>query len=357
MLEILEEITDSNRGRCFIGFDGFTDEIIDVVQRREDLDNYTPYETISSLGDVLTKGKSLNLELITKRTKIGGNAPILAHALSQWGHPITLAAPIGTDGSMEPLFEPLTSQCTRVIPLGPSAHSDALEFTDGKIILGKLDNVSSISIETLLQQVAKEELISLIAEADLFVSANWTMLPHTHTIWRFILTEVIPHLSPKPRHFFVDLADPKKRPVEDLKEALALLKDLTAHYHVILGLNTSEAHQVGSLLNCDQEELLPLCQAIQKESGLNQIVIHHTKEALTATTDQTAQTPTFHIPKPKISTGAGDNFNAGFCHALLLNLSLEECLQCGVATAGYYVRHGHSPTNPQLLTFLSEANI
>ena len=48
-------------------------------------------------------------------------------------------------------------------------------------------------------------------------------------------------------------------------------------------------------------------------------------------------------PKPKITTGAGDHFNAGFCIGRLLDLGLAASLQIGVATSGYYVRHAKSP--------------
>jgi len=45
-----------------------------------------------------------------------------------------------------------------------------------------------------------------------------------------------------------------------------------------------------------------------------------------------------------ITTGAGDHFNAGFCVGRLLDLSHQESLATGVATSGFYVRSGKSPT-------------
>ena len=47
--------------------------------------------------------------------------------------------------------------------------------------------------------------------------------------------------------------------------------------------------------------------------------------------------------KPKITTGAGDHFNAGFCIGRLLGMDLAESLQIGVATSGFYVRNARSP--------------
>jgi sugar/nucleoside kinase (ribokinase family) len=59
------------------------------------------------------------------------------------------------------------------------------------------------------------------------------------------------------------------------------------------------------------------------------------------------------VKEPKISTGAGDHFNAGFCLGRVLGLSLEESLCTGVGTSGYYVRTAISPTAAQLAEFIA----
>jgi sugar/nucleoside kinase (ribokinase family) len=68
------------------------------------------------------------------------------------------------------------------------------------------------------------------------------------------------------------------------------------------------------------------------------VVIHPTHFA--AASDSTGAT---HVEgpftaKPKITTGAGDHFNAGFCIGRLLGFDLAASLQIGVATSGFYVR-------------------
>jgi len=60
------------------------------------------------------------------------------------------------------------------------------------------------------------------------------------------------------------------------------------------------------------------------------------------------------VQQPKISTGAGDHFNAGFCLGNLLGFSLEESLCTGVATSGYYVRTAESPSASQLAEFVAK---
>nr|WP_243140929.1 MULTISPECIES: PfkB family carbohydrate kinase [Lactonifactor] len=60
----------------------------------------------------------------------------------------------------------------------------------------------------------------------------------------------------------------------------------------------------------------------------------------------------YYTPVPKLSTGGGDNFNAGLCFGLLQGLPLAESLRLGNATSGYYVRTGESPDVYRLYEFM-----
>jgi len=59
-----------------------------------------------------------------------------------------------------------------------------------------------------------------------------------------------------------------------------------------------------------------------------------------------------YISKPRITTGAGDHFNAGFCLGKLLGLDNAMSLLTGVATSGYYVRTARSPSTTDLVGLL-----
>ena len=67
-----------------IGFDGFVDNIIAVVDKRQDRDTYEPVKTIDLFGKKILKaaGESSNYELVVKQQKLGGNGPIMANALA-----------------------------------------------------------------------------------------------------------------------------------------------------------------------------------------------------------------------------------------------------------------------------------
>jgi hypothetical protein len=56
-----------------------------------------------------------------------------------------------------------------------------------------------------------------------------------------------------------------------------------------------------------------------------------------------------YTPKPRITTGAGDHFNAGFCLGKLLGFTDHLALLVGVTNSGHYVRTGQSPTVDQLV--------
>src|SRR5690606_10239559 len=61
-----------------------------------------------------------------------------------------------------------------------------------------------------------------------------------------------------------------------------------------------------------------------------------------------------YTPTPRLTTGAGDNFNAGCCLGLALGLGAQNALAMGVATSGFYVRHAASPSFEQLVQCLTE---
>ena len=63
----------------------------------------------------------------------------------------------------------------------------------------------------------------------------------------------------------------------------------------------------------------------------------------------------FLCKEPKILTGGGDNFNAGFCFSLFDEFNLRESLVIANAVSGSYVKTGISPDVPALREFLLQA--
>lgn len=325
---------------CFVGFDGFTDEIITAVDKRTGPKKFTPISSLKAFSQRIAKasGKSGNIELVTKETKIGGNAPILAIGLIAAGHKVIFAGTLG-DKKIEPLFRPLTQKCLKVFTLGPSGHSDAIEFSDGKIFLGKHKHLLELTAEKTLKKIGIKKLTQTLENSKLFASANWTMLPMMNEFWGILIKKIVPKLSKKKRYLFIDFADPAKRTDADLKKALKLLEKFNQTYDVVLGLNVSESERVAKLMKLEKLKV-------------SQIVIHSPKFAHMYGKGISFSEKTPYTDKPLIKTGAGDNFNAGYCNGLLYDLSPQESLLLAIATSGFYVRNGKSPTLEELAFFL-----
>jgi hypothetical protein len=190
---------------------------------------------------------------------------------------------------------------------------------------------------------------------------NWTMLPLLGDVWKHMLDEVLPKLPVRPhaRKFFVDLADPEKRPKAELAESLRVLGGCQRYVEVILGLNLKESTQVAQALGIaiegDHEAAIETTAAsIRQKLGLSCVVIHPRKGAAAADASGTARFAGPFVQKPKIGTGAGDHFNAGFSLGQILGLSLAESLCVGVATSGYYVRTAKSPSATDLAEFVAD---
>ena len=85
---------------------------------------------------------------------------------------------------------------------------------------------------------------------------------------------------------------------------------------------------------------------------LSTIVIHPVSYALAVSGDSVDVVKGPYISRPKITTGAGDHFNAGFCLGKLLDLDNAMSVLTGVATSGYYVRTARSPSITDLAELL-----
>jgi len=341
-----------------VGFDGFVDHIIDVVDKRQDFQTYDAIPTIAAFGQKITAaaGESSNYELVTKQMKLGGNGPIMANALAAFGLAINYIGILGSP-AIHPVFEELARRA-RVISLGEPGHTMALEFSDGKLLLGNVQTCLDVNWNKLMERVGKEQLSKLIGESKLVGLVNWTMLPCMTEIWRKMQSEIWPALPAGDRMLFVDLADPEKRRPADITEALNQLTAFQKQVGVTLGLNLKEAVEILEVLHLPKQThheaaIEQYARAIREKLNLTCVVIHPRRAAAAATAEASARFEGPFVQQPKISTGAGDHFNAGFCLGRLLGMNLEESLCCGVATSGYYVRTAHSPSAAELSEFIA----
>ena len=339
------------------GFDGFIDTICHAVDKRHDAETYDRITTLREFGERIAAaaGQSANIEIVPTRVKLGGNGPIMANALSALGVPVTYCGMTGYP-NVHPVFEEF-GQTARLLPICEPALTDAYEFDDGKLIVGKHATVAQVLYQNLMERVGEAAWFEAWEAAQFVAMVNWTMLPYMTPLWRKMLEFPAPRAR---KTVFFDLADPEKRAREDILEALETIAKFQANHDVILGLNEAEAIQVGETLDVstpvgevtDHQSAPELAAAIRARLEIGAVVVHPTRFAAAANAQSAVAVDGPFVAKPKISTGAGDHFNAGFCLGQLIGASLEQSLQIGVGTSGFYVRNAASPTRAELAGFL-----
>ncbi|MEM1354272.1 MAG: PfkB family carbohydrate kinase [Planctomycetota bacterium] len=343
-----------------IGFDGFIDSIISVVDKRYDVDRYDPIPTIARFAEKIAAaaGKSSNYELVTRQQKLGGNGPIMANAMARAGFDIHYVGAVGA-GEIHPIFKEFEA-IAKLHGIAAPAFTDALEFSDGKLMIGKHESLRNVKQEQIDAVLGRDTFTKLVRGVKLLATVNWSMCPLLGTVWDALADEILPGNAQRPA-VFIDLTDPEKRTEQDLKTALDEIANLATMTQVTLGMNLKEASQVAHVLGIEVEDEPELAiestAAMLREAlSLHCAVVHPRRAAAGAMLGEDGQVhrATFHGPfieNPVLSTGAGDNFNAGFCLGMLAGMPIEQCLCAGTATSGFYVRNAKSPTLDGLAGF------
>ena len=359
--EINEKSFHISGMQTLIGLDGFVDKIVTPVDKRHGMgEQFDAVETITELGSRISAaaGKSANLELFPRFEKLGGNGPIMANALLSLGLGVHYVGALGNP-SIHPVFEDFADK-TNAISLTEPGITTALEFKDGKIMMGNMVSLEEIDYNRILEAAGEGPFIDLISKCDLVSIVNWTMIPKMTSILSEIVNKILPNLPPRDsRLFFFDLTDPAKRSREDILEVLQVISRFQGYAETCLGLNFNEALQVCETLELSkggktEESLKKMASDIRRKMEISCVVTHPVDSAACATKDGSWWTEGPFTENPKITTGAGDHFNAGFCAARLNGFSPLTCLALATCTSGHYVRTAQSPTTNQIIELLKK---
>jgi hypothetical protein len=347
------------KARFTIGFDGFVDEILHAVDTRQDKDSFERIQTLTAFSDRIraAAGKSANIELVPCQVKPGGNGPLMSMAVAGMGGEVTCIGLLGLPRPL-PVFKPLEEKAT-LISVGNPGRTDALEFNDGKLMLGRLDTISEMCWSRLQEVVGPERFRALVLESDMTACTNWTMLTEMDEILENLI-KMVPEKSTV--RFFFDFADPEKRDRADLERVLDQLTRLNKRARCILGLNLREAEQVSEVLGLREmpiEEpgsVEAAAVRIATAMGLHGVVVHAVRCAGAALQNEgvvdSAGIAGPFCANPRLSTGAGDHFNGGFVSGLVSGLDVRGALYSGVGTSGWYVRNARSPERSDVIGFL-----
>ena len=358
-VRLLTNVERASHLRAFVGLDGFVDEIIHVVDTRENAESFQRLPTILRLSERLAgaAGMSTNIELVTQRVKLGGNGPIMANALARLGVKITYVGALGYP-NLHPVFNEF-ARSADVHSVCEPGKTDALEFEDGKLMLGKTAHFNEITWDNIQKRYGRDKFIQNFSTADLVGFVNWTMVPYMSELWDSLLAEFSPAKHDRRRKIFFDLADPEKRTPRDIERALELIVKFEKFFEVILGLNEKEACAIGEVLGLPaasqtRDGLATLSVEIQKRAAVDTLVIHPVAFALAVSGGQVSIVDGPFVAKPLITTGAGDHFNSGFCLGKLLGFDNRASVLCGVTTSGFYVRNAQSPSMENLAAMLRD---
>ena len=356
---LLKLVESATHLRAFLGLDGFVDEIIHMVDKRDSAESFQRLATMTKFAERIAAaaGKSTNIERVVERTKLGGNGPIMANALARFGIRVTYVGALGYP-VMHPVFTEF-AQRSEVHSICEPGNTNALEFDDGKVMLTKTSHFSEITWPTVQARFGRDRFIEHFSTADLVAFVNWTQIPYMSELWAALLREFCPSPSATRRRIFFDLADPEKRTAKDIQRAIELISNFEKYFEVIFGMNEKEAGEVGAVLGLrardnSREALAHLSRDIQKQTGVSTVVVHPVTYALAVSKGAASLVDGPYIAKPVITTGAGDHFNAGFCLGKLLGFDNECCVLLGVTTSGYYVRYGQSPGIAELVKMLRD---
>jgi hypothetical protein len=353
--KVLEELSGkmatATEKQALIGLDGFVDKIITPIGSRHGQGtDFEAIPTIEAFGKRILEaaGTSANIELYENYQKLGGNGPIMANALATDHFKVEYIGSLGQP--IHPVFEDFAAK-TKAVSVADPGITDAVEFEDGKIMFGSMKGLDDITLQRIIDTMGEGAFLDAVNRADLVALVNWTMIPNMTSIFEEMLTRILPNLGPKEsgRFFYFDLTDPAKRSRADLKEVLSVISRFRSFGFVTLGLNHAESRQTCEVLGLGDvgesgDELKAGATRIRNALNLSCVVIHPREGAACATKDGAWYVEGPFCANPKISTGAGDHFNAGYAAAEVLGLSPEACLTVAVATSGQYVRTGRSPS-------------
>lgn len=327
-----------------LGFDGFIDAIVRVIRSKTKSET-TYFQTIKEFGEYTVDRSAGNfaLELREVFRKPGGNMPIMALALSGWVGRVNCIGALGFP-TINPLFADFPDNCS-LYSFAEPGITTALEFNDGKIIMGEMSQLNAANWQTLKDILGLDLITDAFRNTELIAMVNWSELDHASEIWRGVQDEVLPRISYPSKPFaFFDLADCSKKSGDEIRGALELIGNFSQWFRVTLGLNKNEAEQIHGVMSNGSvtDNMNVIGDEIFAHVNAETLVIHFHTTALAWSRAGTFVKETPRITNPVLSTGAGDNFNAGYCVGLLADMKVDACLELGHAFASYYMVNGKS---------------
>ena len=339
--EFLEGSWSSKQG--LIGFDGFVDEIYRIVAGSTNENSKSYYKSIPDFAEKIyaAAGFSTNIEMVRQTRKLGGNAPIMAASMVSLGSKLHFCG--ATQGSE--VFKYFKQKCESTLEICEPGQTMALEFNDGKVMLCEQSSLENIRWKDIAPYV-----IRTLPNCDFIAAVNWTEIPNMTEIYSGLASAL--SNMPLSLPVFIDLADFSRRSESELLAGQNVLSEIKSQVH--LGLNLSEAKNLSIILGIQTDTVKELIVELQNNLNFASICIHSHHDVWAMSADMKVHQQTLYIENPRISTGAGDHFNAGYFTAIVQGQSINTAVSLGILNSTYYVRTAQSPELVDLQEFFEE---
>lgn len=351
--------------KIFAGFDGYTDMLYSVVQgERQGKRQIYKYSKDFAKSLLETAGISSEYEIVLKSRRVGGNAPLMSIGMAAMGAFVSCVGVFGEDAKdmiqeEGGLDEGLMNRL-KLYSVGDPAVTIALEFEDCKYMFADCRRLQDVTYDRLERIIGRKELRKRVLEADLIAAVNWAALPGLKDILKNLFLPVgdekdieknFAELSQK--WLFLDLSDIRKKEAAEIQSYFDIIVEMSRYtgLRTCLSLNENEIRVLADKLGIEEASEGPLLWKIRRCIGVEEVILHAMRKSVYCSGEETEEVSKDICSHPVITTGAGDNFNAGVCIGKLLKLSPRSQIEMGNSAAEYYVTYGRSGSLEEILNW------
>lgn len=360
ILEMLERAMETGSSvTAAAGFDMVVDTVVRAVKQKSDGQPSVYFDTIEAFGKYLIskKNMSCSIEMELQQEKIGGNMAIFSNCLGSLGIRTHCIGSMGYP-KIEPVFAGMHENCI-LHSVCRTGQCNALEFNDGKVMLSSMDNLKDMTWDMICSRMDRKQLESCFGDSQLIALLNWSEMQGATALFQAVFHNCVKTGDrDRSKWLLLDLSDASRKSAGELLEILTLGEKFAEYRTTVLSMNENEcrlAYQ--ALFRREADSRRGMGQEISRALDIDYLILHLPHCAYGYTKEAVVKEDGYYTPTPRLSTGGGDNFNAGLCFGLLHGLPLAESLKLGNATSGYYVREGESPDVRQLHRFILTGSI
>jgi hypothetical protein len=344
-------------GRVVFGFDGFVDQVREVVADRRDPETHDRLDELAGFSERVAASveadSSLSFEWIQRGTRTGGHTCHLGRAFGKWGFDPVLVGMYG-----DPLLDPFDREFAdyELHTLGEPGYTDAVEFDDGKLLLIENGDSMELDWDRLCDRVGRETLATRLDGARLFGAGYWAETPNLPDLLSG-LRDLWPELTDPPETVVVDPGDVRKLDPGRLRAGREALGELDDVARVVLTANRAEtdvlADTYGERVGSDRDATGD-AEVVFDALDASLVVCHGLEESVVVSETGTHRVSVPVVDDPELTTSSGDHFNAGLALALVEGMEPATAAAVGNAVAGCFVRTGVAPSLADVRSFLEE---